>query len=105
VIPQKKQTSQPALSAESDEYLAGTQINTQSSKPAVFTDTTGGLFRIGVPRILRSDSHLEIETSSDLISWTSTEVTDFSSQSMLLGGISFSGVPKGFLRIKAVTNP
>jgi subtilisin family serine protease len=87
------------------EYLAGTRIDIGSSRPAVISDTSGGFLRIGVPRILRPDAHFEIEMSSDLISWTITGVTDYSTPATLLDGISLSGAPRGFLRIRAIPLP
>jgi hypothetical protein len=87
------------------EYLAGTRIDTQSSRPTVFADTSGGFLRIGVPRVLRPDAHFEVEMSTDLISWTITGVTDFSTPETLMGGISLSGGPRGFMRIRAIPSP
>lgn len=87
------------------EYLAGTRMDTISSRPTVFSDNSDGFLRIGVPRILRPDGYLEIERSSDLISWTSSGVTDSSTPGTLLGGIPTSGAPRGFLRIKAIPVP
>ncbi len=87
------------------EYLAGTRMDTLSSRPAVFSDTSGGFLRIGVPRIVRPDGYFEIEKSSDLISWTNSGVTDYSTSGTLLGGIPISGAARGFLRIKAIPVP
>jgi hypothetical protein len=71
----------------------------------VFFDSTGGFLRVGVPRVPRPDAHLGIETSTDLITWTSAGVTDFSTVNTLLGGIATSGAPQGFLRIRAFPTP
>ncbi len=87
------------------EYLAGTRMDAMSSRPAVVSGISGGFLRIGVQSIPRPDAHFEIETSSDLISWTTTGVTDASTPGALLGGIPTSGAPRGFLRIKAVPLP
>ncbi len=87
------------------EYLAGTRIDHRSSLPTVTSNTSGGFFRIGVQQIPRPDAHFEIETCPDLVSWTITGVTDFSTPAALLGGIPISGGPRGFLRIRAVPNP
>lgn len=77
-------------------------MDTLSSRPAVFSENSGGFLRIGVPRVLRPDARFEIETSTDMISWTNTGVTDGSTPGTLLGGIPTSGAPRGFLRIKAI---
>lgn len=101
----------PTQDSDSDEfsnlfeYLAGTRIDTGSSRPVVTSDTSNGLLRIGVPRIPRPDAHFEIETSTGLISWTNMGVTDYSTPAALLGGISLSGEPRGFLRIRAIPVP
>ena len=87
------------------EYLAGTRADTESNRPAVFTEINGGFLRHGVPRVLRPDAHFEIEMSTDLITWTTTGVADFSTPSTLLGGVSLSGEPRVFLRIKAIPLP
>jgi subtilisin family serine protease len=87
------------------EYLAGTRMDEKSSLPAVFHNTDGGFLRIGVPRVLRPDAHLRIETSLDLISWETTGITDFSSPETLLGGIPNAGGGAGFLRIGAIPAP
>ena len=71
----------------------------------MFSETSGGFLRIGVPRVERPDGYLEIEKSSDLISWTNSGVTDSSTPGTLLGGIPISGAPRGFLRIKAIPVP
>jgi subtilisin family serine protease len=87
------------------EYLAGTRIDVDSNKPGVFASESDGFLRIGVQRVLRPDARLEIETSSDLIMWRTTGVVDFSVPAQLLGGISLSDAPRGFLRIKAIPSP
>jgi subtilisin family serine protease len=87
------------------EYLAGTRSDVASSRPVVSTDTTGGYFRLGVGRVTRADGHFEIETSTDLNTWRTTGITDFSTSSNLLGGIPGSAGSRGFLRIKAVGAP
>lgn len=87
------------------EYLAGTQVDVASSRPVVSSDTAGGYLRIGVGRVTRADAHFEIETSTDLNTWKTTGITDFSTPSNLLGGIQMSAGSRGFLRIKAVPSP
>lgn len=87
------------------EYLAGTRIDIESSRPTVTSDTSGGFLRIGVPRTLRPDAHFEIETSSDLISWTGAGVVDSSTPTTLLGGIPLAGTTRGFLRVRAIPLP
>lgn len=87
------------------EYMAGTRMDDKSSCPSVFHNTDGGFLRIGVPRVLRPDAHLRIETSMDLISWKTAGVTDFSSPEILLGGIPVAGGGAGFLRIGAIPVP
>jgi subtilisin family serine protease len=87
------------------EYLTGTRMDTESNRPALFTEISGGFLRHGVQRALRPDAHLKIETSTDLETWTTTGVADFSTPSNLLGGILLSGQPRAFLRIKASPIP
>ncbi len=87
------------------EYLAGSRVDQVASQPVVFTSSVGGFFRVGVSRVARSDAHLAVETSPDLLSWTTTGITDFSSIDTLLGGISLSGAPRGFVRIQAFPTP
>lgn len=87
------------------EYLAGTRMDMDASKPAVFSDINAGFLRIGVPQVLRDDAHFEIQTSEDLSVWMSGGITDFSSNGILAGGIPVSGAPRGFLRIAALPSP
>jgi subtilisin family serine protease len=87
------------------EYLVGSRIDSLTSRPAPFTDNNGGYLRVGVPRVLRPDAHLQVEMSPDLSSWTAVGVTDFSTSGTALGGISLSGGTQGFLRIRAVPSP
>lgn len=84
------------------EYLAGTRADTETNRPALFTEINGGFLRHGLPRVLRPDAHFEIETSTDLKTWTTAGVADFSTPSTLLGGILLSSQPRAFLRIKAI---
>jgi subtilisin family serine protease len=83
------------------EYLAGTRLDDTLSRPELTRDISGGFFQISMPRVLRSDAHLVVEASSDLVSWTTTGVTDSSTAELLQGRISLSGSPRGFLRIRA----
>jgi subtilisin family serine protease len=87
------------------EYLAGTRVDSRSDKPAVFIERAGGFLRIGVTRVTRADAHLAIEMSADLISWTTTGVTDLSTADTVLGGISLSDSPRSFIRIRAFPFP
>ena len=87
------------------EYLAGTRTDVASSSPMVSSGITGGYLRIGVGRVTRTAGHFEIETSTDLTTWRSSGITDFSTPTNLLGGIPTSNSAKGFLRIKAVPSP
>lgn len=87
------------------EYLTGTRIDTEANRPALFTEMSGGFLRHGVQRVLRPDAHFVIETSTDLKTWTTTGVADFSTPSTLLGGILLSGQSRAFLRIKAIPLP
>lgn len=83
------------------EYLAGTRLDDALSRPELTRDISGGFFQISMPRVLRSDAHLVVEASSDLVSWTTTGVTDSSTAELLQGRISLFGSPRGFLRIRA----
>lgn len=87
------------------EYLAGTRMDTVSDQPALLTEINDGFLRHGLPRVLRPDAHFEIETSTDLKTWTTAGVADFSTPSTLLGGILLSGQSRAFLRIKAIPLP
>ena len=87
------------------EYLAGTRTDTVSNRPALLTEINGGFLRHGLQRVLRPDAHFVIETSTDLKTWTTTGVADFSTPSTLLGGILLSGQSRAFLRIKAIPLP
>lgn len=83
------------------EYLAGTRLDDTLSRPELTRDISGGFFQISMPRVLRPDAHLVIEASGDLVSWTTTGVTDSSTAELLQGRISLSGTQRRFLRIRA----
>ena len=83
------------------EYLAGTRLDDTFSRPELTRDIGGDFFQISMPRVLRPDAHLVLEASSDLVSWTTTGVTDSSTAELLQGRISLSGTPRRFLRIRA----
>jgi len=58
-----------------------------------------------MPRVIRPEEHLEIQTSTNLVTWSTTGVTDLSTASLLDGAISTSGGRVGFLRIRSVVGP
>ncbi len=101
----------PSLDADGDgfpdlfEYLAGTRVDSKGGRPAVVSEVVGGFLRLGVPRLARPEAHFVVETSTDLLSWSTTGVSDFSSASQLLGGIFISNASRGFLRIKPLSTP
>ena len=85
------------------EYLAGTRIDSVGSRPVPLAESGDGILRLSLPRVPRSDAHLVIERSTDLLSWTRTGVTDSSTSTLLRGEAATSGLPSVFLRI--VANP
>ncbi len=88
------------------EYLAGTRIDSATSKPNLTTELTGGDLRLRAPRVPRADSYFEIEKSTDLVNWTTTGVTDESSPSELVGRVTMPPeTGRIFLRLKAVVTP
>jgi subtilisin family serine protease len=87
------------------EYLAGTRMDTESNRPALVIEINDGFLRHGLPRVLRPDAHFEIEMSTDLKTWTTAGIADFSTPSLLLGGILLSGTPRAFMRVKAIPLP
>ena len=87
------------------EYIAGTRMDTASSKPSVVSNITGGFLRIGVSRVSRDDAHFEVQTSADLSNWTTIGVTDFSTPNVLTRGIPVSASQRGFVRIAAIPSP
>ncbi len=84
------------------EYLAGTRIDSTAQRPAFVSDIQDGFLRLRLPRVARPDAHFVIETSTDLLGWTSVGVTDFSTPDTLLGGVALAGTTRVFLRIRAV---
>ncbi|MDB6079551.1 MAG: hypothetical protein JWO82_3298 [Akkermansiaceae bacterium] len=86
------------------EYLAGTLVDDARSLPVATTSVSGGFFQVGLPRVARTDAHFQVETSSNLGSWTAVGVTDASTPGQLLGRIPLSGA-RGFLRIRALVGP
>jgi subtilisin family serine protease len=87
------------------EYLAGTRIDASSSRPAIASGIADGYLKIGMVRVLRPDAHLELETSGDLKSWTTSGIADFSTSGQLLGGVPLSGDDHRFIRISGVPSP
>lgn len=88
------------------EYLAGTNLFSRTSQPALTTEAVGTDLRLRVPRVLRADSHFEIETSPDLVNWTTAGVTDESSPAELIGRVPIPPeTGRVFLRLKAVGTP
>lgn len=88
------------------EFLAGTPTASAVSFPSMLTDVTGNSLRLRMPRVTRDGFRLEIETSTDLQSWTSAGVTEQSTLTELVGLIPLTGDPaRGFLRVKPVVVP
>jgi subtilisin family serine protease len=87
------------------EYLAGTRIDSPSSRPALSDTLVSGFLHLKMPRVLRPDGHLEIQWSSNLVDWTATGVTDFSTSGLLDGAIPAANSPAGFLRVVGVVDP
>jgi subtilisin family serine protease len=84
------------------EYLAGTRIDANGSRPAIVREVAGGYLKLGMPRVSRPDAYLEVQSSSDLNTWTIVGITDFSTSGQLLGGIPLSGTGQRFLRIRGM---
>ena len=87
------------------EYLAGTRMDDTTHQPAVTYNLQGGYLHLKVPRVPRPDASLEVQQSTNLVRWSATGVTDFSTANLLDGGIPIAGGPLGFLRIRAVNTP
>ncbi len=87
------------------ELLAGTRIDQYSSQPLLSSELENGVLKIRVPRQSREDAKLEVEISSNLVSWSDAGLIDLSSPETLLNGVMTSNSEKVFLRIKAVTIP
>lgn len=88
------------------EYLTGTHIDSAASQPTLTTELVGSDLRLRAPRVLRADSHFEIETSTDLVNWSTAGVTDESSPSELIGRVPIPPeTGRVFLRLKAVGTP
>ena len=84
------------------EYLSGARLDDASIKPFVVTDIIGNLLMITVPRPSRLGGYLEVETSSDLINWSTDGVIDYSWGATLSGAIPMHGENlRGFLRIRS----
>jgi subtilisin family serine protease len=95
------------LDADSNlfEYLVGTRLDENSSRPAVTNWLASVVLHLSVPQTPRPDGHLEIEQSTNLVNWTAAGVTDFGSTNLLHGGIPVGPNPLGFMRIRAVVGP
>ena len=87
------------------EYLGGTRVDVPSNRPAMTSDLSGGLLRVAMSRVLRADAHLVVETSADLVTWTTMGVTTARTAENLSGSIPVSGGTRGFLRIRANPYP
>lgn len=85
------------------EYLAGTRIDDSSSTPTITQNQQGGILHLTMPRVFRTDAHLEIQRSTNLVDWGTTGVTDYSTSNFLDGGISTSVSTQGFMRVRGVT--
>lgn len=90
------------------EYLAGTRLESGAQFPALTTETVDGDLRLRAPRVVRADARFEIETSVDLVTWSTAGVTDESSPTEVIGRVPFPtnvDPPRVFLRLKAVGTP
>jgi len=88
------------------EYLTGTHLDSAASQPILTTELVGSDLRLRAPRVLRADSHFEIETSTDLVNWTTSGVTDESAPGELIGRVPIPPeTGRVFLRLKAVGSP
>jgi subtilisin family serine protease len=83
------------------EYLAGTRMDTATNRPSISYRFSGGFFRVEVPRVERPDAHLMVQTSTNLSTWTSAGITDFSTTNLFSQGIAVGGAPQRFLRLSA----
>jgi subtilisin family serine protease len=101
----------PAQDSDADafpnllEYLAGTRVDSPLDQPVISTETSNNSLTISMPRVVRTDAYLEVQKSTDLVSWTTTGLTDSSTSETLIGTVSLSGLPRVFLRIKASPTP
>ena len=84
------------------EYLAGTRIDANGSRPAIIREVAGGFLKLGMPRVSRPDAYLELQSSGDLKTWTTVGITDFSTSGQLFGGVPLTGDGPRFLRIRGV---
>lgn len=87
------------------EYLAGTRLDDNTSQPVITSSLESGYLHLKMPRITRTDAHFEVEKTADFSAWTKVGVTDFSTTTLLDGGIPASGNSAGYLRVKAVVGP
>lgn len=88
------------------EYLAGTRIDATSSAPTFIAGKTGNDLHIQMPRTLRPDAHLMVETTTNLLSaWSTNEIMDGSTAQELIGLVSVTNHPERFLRITATPGP
>ncbi|MBL9144688.1 MAG: S8 family serine peptidase [Verrucomicrobiaceae bacterium] len=87
------------------EYVTGTRMDSAVSRPEVTATTTGGFFRMGLPLVSRPDASLEVQRSTDLFSWFTTNITDFSAGNAIEGGIPADGTQGRFLRVRVVAAP
>lgn len=101
----------PATDADGDgyanlmEYLAGTRADTASVRPVVASSLEGGWLRVSMPRVVRTDAHARVEMSTDLITWQTTGLTDFSTATEVAGALAVEGMPRVFLRVRALPTP
>ncbi|MEX1119939.1 MAG: S8 family peptidase [Terrimicrobiaceae bacterium] len=101
----------PTLDTDGDqvpnliEYLSGTLITDFGSSPAITQEVVSGVLRISIPHVPRPEATLEVEASTDLVTWGTVGVLDFSVPGMLIRGVSLSTPKNQFLRVKAVSTP
>lgn len=87
------------------EFLTATRLDLATSQPPLELESTGDALRLSVPRVLRTGARLEVETSSDLVLWTTAGVTDESTPEALIARIQLTGSPaRGFLRLRATAD-
>jgi subtilisin family serine protease len=97
--------SNPWADADADghsnllEYCAGSRLDNAGSIPYISLAQEDGYLRMRMPHVNRPDVLLKLSRSGDLASWDNDEVTDFSTENVIEGGIPLNGSLGRFLRI------